>query len=74
MNKDKNIVTPSYDPKYKDIINKIEHLLEEKDKVLVAIDGMSGSGKTTLSELLEDIYHCNVFHMDDYFLDRKSVV
>lgn len=36
--------------------------------LLISIDGMCGSGKTTLSKLLESIYDCNVFHMDDFFL------
>lgn len=36
--------------------------------VTVAIDGMSGSGKSYLAALLTEIYDCNLFHMDDYFL------
>ena len=34
----------------------------------IAIDGLCGGGKTTLAKILADIYDCNVFHMDDYFL------
>lgn len=37
-------------------------------QVLVAIDGMCGSGKSTLGRVLERVYSCNLFHMDDYFL------
>ena len=37
-------------------------------KIIVAIEGGSASGKTTLGKLLEEIYGCTVFHMDDYFL------
>ncbi len=37
-------------------------------QLLVAIDGMCGSGKSTLGRILEEIYDCNVFHMDDFFL------
>lgn len=36
--------------------------------VTVAIDGMCGSGKSTLGRLLEEVYGCNLFHMDDFFL------
>ena len=47
---------------------KIDMLLEEKDFVIVAIDGKCTSGKTTLAGKLAEIYDCNVFHMDDFFL------
>jgi len=36
--------------------------------VVFAIEGGSASGKTTLSRLLEQLYDCTVFHMDDFFL------
>ncbi|MGN0373487.1 MAG: hypothetical protein ACI4F3_11790 [Enterocloster sp.] len=36
--------------------------------VTVAIDGMCGSGKSTLGRILAEIYSCNLFHMDDFFL------
>ncbi len=36
--------------------------------VLAAIDGQCASGKTTLAELIRQVYDCNVFHMDDFFL------
>lgn len=37
-------------------------------QVTVAIDGMCGSGKSTLGRILKEIYDCNLFHMDDFFL------
>lgn len=37
-------------------------------KVHLAVEGGSASGKTTLSKLLEAVYGCRVFHMDDFFL------
>ena len=46
----------------------IQKLLNEKETVIVAIDGNCTSGKTTLANQLADIYDCNVFHMDDFFL------
>ena len=42
--------------------------MAERERVLVAIDGGSASGKTTLGALLQSIYACPVFHMDDFFL------
>ena len=47
---------------------QIDTLLEEKKYVIVAIDGKCTSGKTTLASKLAEIYDCNVFHMDDFFL------
>lgn len=37
-------------------------------QVNLAIEGGSASGKTTLGKLLEQVYECNIFHMDDFFL------
>lgn len=50
------------------IRGKIDALLAEKDRVIIAIDGKCTSGKSTLAAKLADIYDCNVFHMDDFFL------
>lgn len=49
------------------VFEKIDSLIQQ-EKVIFAIEGGSGSGKTTLSKLLEQVYDCNVFHMDDFFL------
>lgn len=50
------------------LLSAIDRKRAEKDRVLVALEGGSASGKTTLSGLLERIYDCNLFHMDDFFL------
>ena len=42
--------------------------LEGKDRTIIAIEGGSASGKSTLAKILEEVYSCNVFHMDDFFL------
>ena len=47
---------------------RIDRLTAERNRVLVAIEGGSASGKTTLGELLQSVYACPVFHMDDFFL------
>lgn len=47
---------------------QIGALLVEKDFVIVAIDGKCTSGKTTLAAQLAEIFDCNIFHMDDFFL------
>ena len=50
------------------ILEKIDTLLTEQGRILIAIDGKCTSGKTTLATKLAEIYDCNVFHMDDFFL------
>ena len=56
--------------KYLKLFISIDRLLKMKEggTVNIAVDGMSGSGKSTLAKLLAGIYGCNVFHMDDFFL------
>ena len=52
-----------------DILKKeIDLLLTRKEQVLIAIDGSCTAGKTTLAGKLTQMYDCNVFHMDDFFL------
>ena len=50
------------------IRKKIDELVTQKDMVIVAIDGKCTSIKTTLASKLAQIYDCNLFHMDDFFL------
>ena len=50
------------------IRTEIDTLLSRKASVIVAIDGPCTSGKTTLAGKLAEIYDCNLFHMDDFFL------
>lgn len=67
----------NYNPAYRVISNRyisflplfaeIDKMLKEKN-VIVAIEGGSASGKTTLGKMLEELYDCTVFHMDDFFL------
>lgn len=47
---------------------EIDRLLQQKERVIVAIDGNCTSGKTTLAQQLAEAYDCTVFHMDDFFL------
>ena len=47
---------------------RIDRLTAERERVLVAIEGGSASGKTTLGKLLQSVYGCTVFRMDDFFL------
>ncbi|MGI6706222.1 MAG: uridine kinase family protein [Clostridia bacterium] len=53
---------------YFELFCRIDSLLGIKESVCVAIDGNSGAGKSSLATLIKEIYDCNVFHMDDFFL------
>ena len=53
---------------YIEVFRRIDALLDEKQTVCVAIDGNSGAGKSSLAALVSDVYDCNVFHMDHFFL------
>lgn len=50
------------------LLAKIDRLLAEKSRIIVALEGGSAAGKSTAAALLEKIYDCSVFHMDDFFL------
>ena len=67
----------AYSPAYRVISDKYVDFLPlfiEIDKLLsrgsaiIAIEGPCASGKSTLAQMLESVYDCNVFHMDDFFL------
>ena len=51
---------------------EIERLIKLQPRILIAIDGNCTSGKTTLAKQLAEVYDCNVFHMDDFFLRRSQ--
>lgn len=52
--------------------NKIDELLLREKPVILAIDGPCTAGKTTLAGQLAQMYDCNVFHMDDFFLQPQQ--
>lgn len=67
----------TYHPAYRVIANEYVRFLPllaqidealQKGSLLLAIEGGSASGKTTLAGVLEELYDCAVFHMDDFFL------
>ena len=66
--------TPSYRviaKRYADFLSVftlIDRTVKEHDRVIIAIEGGSASGKSTLGEMLKEVYSCNLFHMDDFFL------
>ena len=63
------VVSTSY-TRYYHVFRQIDRALAAagENQVVVSIDGMCGSGKSTLGRILEEVYNCNLFHMDDFFL------
>lgn len=71
-----------YFPAYRVVMKKYAERLEVFEKIdtylqtnltssrpiVIAIDGMAGSGKSVLGQMLQEIYHTSLFHMDDFFL------
>ncbi len=51
---------------------KIDSLMDQKESVSVAIEGKCTSGKSTLADYLSEIYDCNIFHMDSFFLQKHQ--
>ena len=47
---------------------RVNNKEDAKNRFILSIEGRSASGKTTLAKLLEQLYGCTVFHMDDFFL------
>jgi hypothetical protein len=54
--------------RYIELFRRIDALLGSRASVSVAIEGNSGAGKSTLAALVSEVYDCNVFHTDDFFL------
>lgn len=50
------------------VLLRIDHLMREKEHVIIAIDGSCAGGKSTLAALLAALYSAPVLHMDDFFL------
>ncbi|MGI6608845.1 MAG: uridine kinase family protein [Erysipelotrichaceae bacterium] len=66
-----------YNPSYRVIADRYVPFLPlfaridkicKKNHFVIAIDGRSTSGKSYLSKILNDLYDCNIIHMDDFFL------
>ena len=58
-------MTKSFEEK---ILNTINALLNEKEHLLIAVDGRCASGKTTLADRLREKTDCNVIRTDHFFL------
>lgn len=50
------------------LLSSIDRKMAAGRPIIVAIEGGSAAGKTTLGGMLQQIYGCSLFHMDDFFL------
>ena len=76
------IFRSTYSPSYRVISNEyipflplfsqVDKLIEDDRKPIIAIEGGSASGKSTLGSLFLQLYDCNLFHMDDFFLRAEQ--
>ncbi len=56
------------------IVELINSLVLDNQKIVIAIEGPCTSGKTTFSEEIVQKFDCNIIHIDDFFLpfERKT--
>lgn len=57
---------------FKQIVELAKNLLQEKDSIVIAIDGRCAAGKTTLAQLFAQYISCPVIPMDDFFLQPEQ--
>ncbi len=58
---------------YAPALQAIDATLRNTDgPVLVAVDGRCASGKSTFARRVSQLFSCNVFHMDDFFLPPEK--
>jgi len=50
------------------LYSDIKNLLEQKKRIIIAVDGMSAAGKSSFAGELAKLYKCNLIHMDHFFL------
>ena len=55
-----------------ELFSRVDAIIQDKGRAVIAIDGQSGAGKTTLAGLLAERYGARVFHTDDYFLQPSQ--
>ena len=59
--------------RFQPAVEAIRRLLKsDRQILLLAIDGRTGAGKTTIAKYLVSRFDCNLFHLDDYYLQAHQ--
>lgn len=58
--------------RFLELFAAVDTLLSKGEPVCIAIEGSSATGKSTLAALFSRVYDCNIFHMDDFFLQMHQ--
>lgn len=72
-NKTHVTIMDSCKERFAKVYHALHHIVNSDDSnstIFVGIDGMCATGKTTLGYYLKEQFECNLFHMDDFFLQR----
>lgn len=54
------------------VLQAVQALPQDRQPLIVALDGRCASGKTTLAALLQQQTGCSVVHMDHFFLPARA--
>ncbi len=70
FDKNKLVIGSKCTERFSKVLKAVSELVsdEKREQLIIGIDGKCASGKTTLGYLLCSLYDCNIFHMDDFFL------
>lgn len=58
--------------RFEPVVREIRKLAKKKELIVIAIDGKCASGKSTLGLYLKEKFDANLFHMDDFFLQKHQ--
>jgi uridine kinase len=73
MEKEKLVIAQVCKNKFAPVVEFVNEVLKsEYSPIIIGIDGMCASGKTTLGYYLKNEFDCNLFHMDDFFLQNRQ--
>lgn len=59
--------------RFAQVVEQLQELVaSDRERIIIAIDGKCASGKSTLGSYLQKEFDANLFHMDDFFLQKQQ--